>query len=216
MSLCKPYVYKLTHRLTREYYFGYREANKLPAKEDLPIYRSSSGKVRKLGFTNFDYEIVAELESGQDAYDLEQSLIQKFIKDNLCLNGHYTKNGKLRYRRVGPHTEETKRKQSDAKKGIVFSDEHRKKLSVAKIGSTQSTELIESRISKLRGRPLDESHRIKIATSLKEHKLSPETKSKISSSLKGRQLSEETKRKMSESHRLKHLNRIAQLDHVSL
>lgn len=200
-SLCKPYVYKLIHRETGKYYIGYREANVLPAVDDLPKYRSSSSTVRRLGFTNFDYEIIAELETGAAAYDLEQRLIEQFISDPLCLNGHYTKAGNLRYRRVGPHTKETKQKQSLAKKGIKFSDEHRAKLSEAKRGKKQPLDMVKKRSAKRVGVPLSQSHKEKISSGLKNHAISEDTKRKISESLKGIPLSEETKKKMSDSQK---------------
>lgn len=206
------YVYRLTHRETGRFYIGYREANKIPAIEDLPIYKSSSSKVKKLGFTNFDYEIIAEFENGSDSYDLEQQLIEKSKKDLLCLNGHFTKSGKLQYRRVGPHTEETKLKQSLVKRGIKFSDEHKEKLRQAKIGTKRSVKSKEKQGLSTRGKNLSLEHRVKISKGLHMHSLSDETKEKISKSLVGRPLSEETKKKMSIAHK----NRIAQMEHATL
>lgn len=43
----KPYVYRLTYKTTGDYYYGYREDNKLPAIEDLPIYQSSSDIIKE-------------------------------------------------------------------------------------------------------------------------------------------------------------------------
>ena len=38
----KPYVYKLTHKETGQFYIDYRENNTLTADEDIIIYQSSS------------------------------------------------------------------------------------------------------------------------------------------------------------------------------
>src|ERR1035437_3694951 len=154
-----PYVYRLVHKESGKFYIGYREANKLPAIIDLPEYRSSSSKVKKLGFTNFDWEIIAEFQKGLEAYNFEQGLIEKSRKDPLCLNGHYTKAGKLQYRRIGPHTEETKLKQSLAKRGIRFSEEHKEKLRLAKIGTKRSVESLKKQGISLKGKSLSSEHK---------------------------------------------------------
>ena len=206
------YVYRLTHKETGEFYIGYREANKLPAIEDLPVYKSSSSKVKKLGFTNFDYEIIAEFKDGSQSYDLEQQLIEKFRKDPLCLNGHYTKSGKLQYRRVGPHSEETRLKQSLAKQGIKFSEEHKAKLRLAKLGTKRSIQSLEKQSVSSKGKKLSEEHKLKISKGLLNHKISDETKMKISKQLSGKPLSKETRLKMSIAHKI----RIAQLEETTL
>ena len=73
----------------------------------------------------------------------------------------------------GRHSEETRKKMSELKKGIALSEEHRKKLSEAHTGKI-----------------LSEEHKKKISES---------TRKKLSESRKGKTLSEETKKKMSES-----------------
>lgn len=63
-----PYVYKLTHKITGQFYIGYRAANKIIAEKDLGIkYFSSSKKVKELGFDNFNIEIVAMFFDSKDA-----------------------------------------------------------------------------------------------------------------------------------------------------
>ena len=92
----QPYVYKLTHKESGEFYIGYREANKVPALEDLgKQYFTSSNTIQELGFSNFDIEIIEEFETGIEAYNYEQILIKENIHDSLCLNGHYHVNGSL-------------------------------------------------------------------------------------------------------------------------
>ena len=102
----QPYVYKLTHKESGEFYIGYREANKVPALEDLgKQYFTSSNTIQELGFSNFDIEIIEEFETGIEAYNYEQILIKENIHDSLCLNGHYHVNGSYRF--VGPHSDKT-------------------------------------------------------------------------------------------------------------
>ena len=70
-----PYVYKGTNLKTGEFYFGYREANKVPAHLDLGIkYKTSAPKIKER-FDEFQWEIVAEFATGIEAYDHEQLLI---------------------------------------------------------------------------------------------------------------------------------------------
>src|ERR1035437_2862335 len=93
-----PYVYWLTHKITGQFYIGYREANLIPSDQDLPIYKSSSDTIDKLGFENFDYQILAEFFDGDSAYDFENRTIEANFYDALCLNGHYTKDGKNKFK----------------------------------------------------------------------------------------------------------------------
>jgi hypothetical protein len=113
--MSNPYVYRLDHLETKQFYIGYREANTLPALEDLPIYKTSSVKVRELGFESFSWKILAEFETGIEAWDYEQKIISECINDPLCLNKHFHLNGNRRYRFVGPHSEKTRNQMSETK-----------------------------------------------------------------------------------------------------
>lgn len=92
-----PYVYWLTHKESKQFYIGYREANKLPSDQDILIYQTSSCKIKEMKFENFNFIIVAEFFKGDDAYDFEQRLIEENIINPLCLNKHYTKHGKKKF-----------------------------------------------------------------------------------------------------------------------
>ena len=120
----KPYVYKLTHKATGQFYFGYREANKLPALDDLPKYQTSSTYIKRMGFDNFRWEIIAEFDEPVAAYDLEQKLISESFDHALCLNKHCIKDGVARFR---PNIESLRK----AHTGRVPSEETRRKLSEA-------------------------------------------------------------------------------------
>lgn len=114
--MIKPYVYKLTHKKTNQFYIGYRCANKLPPDQDIYLYKSSSKIVKELGFDNFTVEIIAMFLDKSAAYDFEQILISENIKDPLILNRSYFIDTK-RFVNHG-HTEETKQKMSSSRIGV--------------------------------------------------------------------------------------------------
>jgi hypothetical protein len=130
----KPYVYLCTNRVTGEFYFGYRFANKQPSHIDFPQYKTSSRKVRPL-FDQFDWIIVAEFDTAEDAYDLEQLCIHEHWESPLLLNQRCNY-GKGKWRCTTKHiphpwTEEQKAAHSARCKGRVMSAEHKAKLSAA-------------------------------------------------------------------------------------
>jgi hypothetical protein len=185
-----PYVYLLTHRTTSQFYIGYREANKLPSDQDLLLYKSSSNEVKSLGFENFDSQIIAEFFDGESAFNFEQKLIRESIINPLCINKHYFKAGSLMFRRVGPHSQDTKQKQSNAKIGKKFSLLHRQNLSRSKVGYKPTKESRIKAANWLKDKPLKTEHKKKISESLMNHQISVETKKKISDKLKGKPWSE--------------------------
>jgi uncharacterized protein YbgA (DUF1722 family) len=189
-----PYVYICIHRETNEFYIGYRTKNvKLnkPSHIDLTDYKTSS-KLVKLNFDKFDWYIIAEFYTGDDAYDFEQQLIHENWGNPLLLNKscHYSVK---RFRHSGPHSEETKRKLSEISTG--------RKL------PPQSKESNQKRSASLTGKFVSEETRKKLSESHKGYKStlkniprSEETKQKISKSLTGKPSyirSEETRRKQS-------------------
>jgi hypothetical protein len=117
------------------------------------------------------------------------------------------------------HTEESRRKISEAKKGCVLSEETKAKMSAAKKGRKHSEEtrqkIRELKIGKKR-QPFSDEHRQNLSESktgkkhseetllkMREVKLgkkhSEEARRKMREAAKGRKLSEETKSKMRES-----------------
>lgn len=133
----KPYVYKLTHKETKQFYFGYRSGNKLPASSDLGnCYKTSSMLVKDIGFDKFDYEILEEFyhsdrEVAADmAYNLENTLIENNFNDVLCLNQQFynVERGKGRFR----VTDEVREKQRLSMLGKNHSEESKLKISRTK------------------------------------------------------------------------------------
>jgi hypothetical protein len=134
-----PYVYKLVHKTTGQFYIGsrYAESLHLPSHLDLPQYKTSSKVIRDIGFDNFDWQIIAEFFDGDDAWDYEQELIAENFNDPLILNArHFHRKGKCRT--IGPMSEETKAKISAAKKG--------------------KTTALKGKPSPLRGKPKTQAH----------------------------------------------------------
>lgn len=80
-----PYVYKCVNIETGQFYIGYRRNNKVPSDQDFPSYRTSSGEIKQ-NFNLYEWNIIAEFFSGDDAYDFEQKLIYENWGNPLLLN----------------------------------------------------------------------------------------------------------------------------------
>ena len=109
-----PYVYKFTHKETGEFYIGVRYGNKYAAELDLGKRYWTSSKIVKPRFTEFNYEILKEFDDSSSAIDYEKNLIEENWSDPLILNQAIVQSDKWR---CTGHTEETKRKMSESKKG---------------------------------------------------------------------------------------------------
>lgn len=133
--MSRPYVYKLTHKTTNQFYIGFRCANKLPPEQDILIYQSSSLTVKNMGFDNFDASIVAVFFDKNSAYDFEQQLIYENIKDPNILNKSVFVYGK-RFVNHG-HSQETKRKMSNARLGVKKSKASVDKMRLSKTGKSK-------------------------------------------------------------------------------
>jgi hypothetical protein len=133
--MSQPYVYKLTHKTTNQYYIGYRCNNKLLPEQDILIYQSSSKKVKEIGFNNFNIEILATFTNKQDAYDYEQKLIYENFDDRNILNKSVFYNQK-RFVNSG-HSDETKLKMSLSRKGIKKPTSMIEKMRHSKIGKSK-------------------------------------------------------------------------------
>jgi len=85
------------------------------------------------------------------------------------------------------HTEESRRRMSEAHKGQKLSEEHKRRISEGRKGK--------------KGKPHTEESKQRISDSLKGKKKSEETRRRISKSNKGKKRTKETKQRMSESHK---------------
>lgn len=171
-----PYVYKLIHKTTGQFYFGFRCANKFPSNEDLgSVYFSSSKTVEKIGFENFNYHVIAEFFDKSDARAFERDLIHENFNDPLILNKGWSGHG-------GNLSAESRKKISETLKkkfatGELIgscaqrTDEQNKAHSMKLRGKPQSPESNAKRSAALKGRPV------------KGHPQTPETRDKISKSM---------------------------------
>jgi hypothetical protein len=130
--MTQPYVYRLDHPTTGEFYIGYRSANKVPAHEDLGHMYFTSSKRVKDRFHEFKVTMVLKCDDAQEAYDLEQFLIWTDWEKPGMLNKHCNY-GKGNWHATGQiRSEETRAKMSASHKGRKPSDESRAKMSAAK------------------------------------------------------------------------------------
>jgi hypothetical protein len=101
----------------------------------------------------------------------------------------------------------TGRKYANRKSPKPFTEEHRRKMSLNRMGNKYSVgrSLTDEHKDKIRhlnlGKKMSEEVKKQISQTLIGHTVSEETKRKISETQKGKKLSEETKRKMSESRK---------------
>lgn len=172
-----PYVYKGTHLITGEFYIGSRTAKNIQCSHlDLQKYRTSSREIKKR-FDEFNWVIIAEFFTGNDAYDFEQESIYQEWNSPLLLNKscYY---GKLRFRISGPRSKEHSGKISKSLKGrpkseaerIRFgqlqrgrkaSPELRAKLAAIHTGMKHSEES-KQKMRKPKANPFSEEHKAKI------------------------------------------------------
>ena len=146
--------------------------------------------------------------SDKDMYELETKLLLN--RKEKCWDRYYNASIRGKFYRPPeshkPHTEETKRKISEALLGKIVTEETKRKMSEVHKGK-KLTEERKRKISKARlGTKHTEETKRKISEALsgeKNHnygkKLTEETKRKIGEFHKGKIVTEETKRKMSEA-----------------
>lgn len=169
------YTYKITllkGSLTGHYYYGKHRTNNLNdgyagSGRVIKSYYKKYSKIEGITYVKSILQFYNTLEELNIA---EEILIgDKYNTDPLCLNLIPGGTGKGRNKGY-KHSIETKRKMSDAKKGIVFSEKHRKNISNSKKGISHK---------------LSEETKQKISESHKGLVLSEETKKKISEAKKG-------------------------------
>lgn len=205
------------HKDTKEFYIGYRYKNvdnNTTSDVDFPTYKTSSKKVEPI-FEQFDWIILAEFFTDEDAYDFEQQLIYENWNNPLLLN-ESCQYGHKRFKR-SPNwvlSEDARKKISDANKGKTFTEEWRQEQSKRFSGKNnpmygkpspfkgkQHTEEAKEKLreaAKNRG-PVTDETRLKLSQASKGKQLSEYQRQRIRESNSTRVVSEETKRKISES-----------------
>ena len=160
----KSYVYKITCKITGEYYFG----SSFNAKRDW--YWGSGRRIREqiaqYGKDNFVKEILGEFDDRVEAHKKENQYIEKFIHDDKCLNQMFNRHfgsfneetcTKRSASNLGKHrTDDTRAKLSAANRGKHLSDDTRAKIGAAQRGKIVSDDtrakLSASNLGKLRGK----------------------------------------------------------------
>lgn len=140
----KSYVYKITCKITGEFYFG----SSFRAKRDSYWVKGRKIKeqIAKYGKENFVKEIIEEFDDRTESHRVENQYIEQFRHDDKCLNiacDH----------KFGTYSDETCAKNSAANRGKLFSDETRAKMSAAQRGKHLSHETREKLSAALRGKP---------------------------------------------------------------
>jgi hypothetical protein len=201
-------------------YYGYRSANKVSPEDDLwKVYFTSSKRIKELREQYDDADFVASVDktfkTAEEAHEYET----KFLTENDCIHSDDWLNESC-FPVFAPnigmkHTDETKKKMSEAKKGTPpwnkgkkCPDETKKKISEANKGTPPwnkgktgiYTEAAILRMSEAKkGVKLSEKHKKKLSEAQIGMKHSEETKKKQSEAQKGKKLSDETKKKISEA-----------------
>lgn len=165
-------------------------------KENEHFYRA----ILKYGWQNIKHEIVKDGLNKRQACNLEIELIAKYDSTNPDKGYNHSTGGE--YGALGVHpSAETRRKLSEANKGIQRSAETRRKLSEANKGKHPSAET---------RRKMSEAGKGRIPWNKGKH-FSLEARKKMSESHKGannqnygKHRSAETRRKISESNKIKH------------
>lgn len=96
------YVYRLTHKITSEFYIGYRFANikqEIHPEDDLgKTYFTSSEYINYGNFHEYDSEIIFKTSDPDIAHDHENKLILENWEDPLLLNRGVVRPGKRRFK----------------------------------------------------------------------------------------------------------------------
>jgi len=143
LHLISPYVYKVTHKVTEVYYFGYRmrhdKYNRTIADDLWVRYFTSSKEIHNIiaqyGIESFIVEVIAINDDYKECYKIEQQLIKEHITDPLCINKHYRDPvfGKHIFSRANDKTpDDVRKKISKSLKGLKRSPETKEKMSRAR------------------------------------------------------------------------------------
>lgn len=153
----KSYVYKITCKITGEFYFG----SSFYAKSD--YYWGSGRRIKerilKYGKDNFVKEIIGEFDDRVEAHKVENQYIEQFRHDEKCLN-------QMLNRHFGAYGEESCAKRSASNLGKHHTDDTKAKIGAANAISQRGKHLSKETRSKMsashRGENFSEEHRAKI------------------------------------------------------
>ena len=196
-------VYKITNKVDNMIYIG----QSWNIEKRWKIHKSHSHNerlkrsIKKYGIENFTFEMLFTINPESDTKKNIQIEIDKKEKEYILLynsinEGYNLREGgsekwplpqwqkeKLNRNKPKHHSEETKRKMSEAHKGKVISEEQKKMISAVH-----------------KGKIVTEETRKKMSESSKNKIVSEETRKKISKAMKNRVLTKEWKNKISKSN----------------
>lgn len=142
--------------------------------------------ILKYGWDNITHEVF-EVDSAEEMYRKEVELIS-FYHSNDPEYGYNNSVGGERIALGCRHSEETRKRMAEARKGKPLSEETKKRMSEAKKGKPRKPR-----------KPFSEEARKHMSKAAKERAKDPEYRKKQSEAHKGKVLSEETKRRISET-----------------
>lgn len=204
----KPYIYKVTDKVTGEFYIGSQCSGKVIGKNYFTSSTNKSFKEKlKSNPAQFEIKIIGTFTDPESCVLQENIFIKFYITNPLCLNKFCIIGNKHQFSTSGTHpSEETKKKLSESHKGQFVSEETRKKLSITSKNRrcSENTRKLLSALNKGKNNPrygkcLNEEQKRKISEANKGKHISEEHKRKLSESHKGQIISAETRKKISES-----------------
>ena len=147
-------IYKVTNVITNKSYIGYssdwksrRRLHKLNSNRNEKNYIFYNS-IRKHGFDNFVWEAIYQsLDKESTLHKMEQFFIEQH--NTLHPNGYNMKLGGS----GGNLSEQARKKISEKRKGVQFTEDHKRNLSLSHIGIKQTDESNKKRSSTLTGKP---------------------------------------------------------------